>query len=107
MVQAIRGSSLEAVPNYGGSSPTSAQGMQGAGLGSIKTPRQLVAELDKHVVGQEHAKKVWSQMLLTGNVSEHWDIMLKPIGVLLSSCALACSTFEGAGRPARLHCAWW
>ena len=107
MVQAVRGSSLEAVPNYGGSSPTSAQGMQGAGLGSIKTPRQLVAELDKHVVGQEHAKKVRPHVLSTGNVSKLRDIMLKPIGVLLQSCALACSTFEGAARPAQLRCAWW
>ena len=64
LLQAVRGSALEAVPNYGGSSPTSAQGTQGAGLGPIKTPRQLVAELDKHVVGQDHAKKARSLAFL-------------------------------------------
>ena len=92
--QAVRGSTLEPLANYGGSSPTSAQGMQGAGLGSIRTPRQLVAELNKHVVGQEHAKKVgplppWSAPL-AGSAP-----VLSPSGGVGDLSAVCCCTLAG------------
>lgn len=48
----------DAIPNFGGTSSSGAQGWPGWGLEEVPTPRQLLKELDKFVVGQDVGKKV-------------------------------------------------
>jgi ATP-dependent Clp protease ATP-binding subunit ClpX len=56
------GSPLGAIPSYGGRAPdgNGAQAPPAWGVGDVPTPREMVALLDQHVVGQAMAKKVLS-----------------------------------------------
>ncbi|KAG1679815.1 hypothetical protein FOA52_012727 [Chlamydomonas sp. UWO 241] len=52
------GTTLEAVPQFGGQTVSSASATPGLGLGKVPTPRQIVEALDQYVVGQARAKRV-------------------------------------------------
>eukprot|EP00798_Chlamydomonas_sp_ICE-L_P015544 gene15544-21636_t len=49
---------LEAVPQFGGNSSVCTSAPKDWGIHRVPTPREIVAELDLHVVGQAHAKRV-------------------------------------------------
>lgn len=51
------GQPVNAVPNFGGTDAHGVNGFSIMGDGAIPTPRQLVAELDQYVIGQDQAKK--------------------------------------------------
>ncbi|GMH44378.1 hypothetical protein BSKO_12312 [Bryopsis sp. KO-2023] len=50
----------DAIPSFGGTSASGCQGWPGWGLERVPTPKQLVKELDKFVVGQDRGKKILS-----------------------------------------------
>jgi ATP-dependent protease Clp ATPase subunit len=60
--QAVSGTTVaaqQAATAFGGSTSSSGHSWRpwGSGL-AVPTPRQIVEQLDKHVIGQAHAKKV-------------------------------------------------
>ena len=51
---------LSAVPNFGGHDSQGSTGFRILGDGPVPTPRELVAQLDQYVIGQDQAKRVSS-----------------------------------------------
>ena len=49
---------MEAVPQFGGSTTHASSASHSWGIKDVPTPSEIVAALDQHVIGQQHAKRV-------------------------------------------------
>jgi hypothetical protein len=49
---------MEAVPQFGGHTTQTSTATRNWGINEVPTPSEIVAALDKHVIGQQHAKRV-------------------------------------------------
>lgn len=58
----------DAIPSFGGTTGSGSQGCPGWGLEKVPTPKQLMKELDKFVIGQHKGKKVGVDMLIAVDV---------------------------------------
>lgn len=84
---------MDAVPSYGGTSSSSTTVFRAFGASRVPTPREIVAALDQHVVGQAHAKKV-----LAVAVHNHYKRISHEAARKKSEQRLQAAAMDGSGR---------